>query len=98
MEDPRYCGTRKATTATSHKHVHGRIDILRHVVANYKVNTDDVPLEPVLGQAMVALKHREEDVRLAAYQLMFEMYKIVGSPLRGYTHNVEENRKKINWV
>ena len=71
-------GEIKATTATSHKHVYGRINILRHIVNKYTVNTDDVPLEPVLGQAFMALKHREEDVRLVAYQLMFEMYKVIG--------------------
>ena len=88
-------GEIKATTATSHKHVYGRINILRHIVNKYTVNTDDVPLEPVLGQAFMALKHREEDVRLVAYQLMFEMYKVIGQSLRGYCHNVEENRKNI---
>ncbi len=42
-------GEIKATAATSHRHVLGRNQILSFIVQKYKVNTEDVPLEPVLA-------------------------------------------------
>lgn len=77
-------GEIKATAATSHRHVLGWNQILSYIVQKYKVNTDDVPLEPVLAQALYGLKNWEEDVRVVSYRLMFDIYKVLGKPIKGY--------------
>ena len=42
-------GEVKATSANSHRHILGRNSVLYEIVKRFKISTDEVPLEPVMG-------------------------------------------------
>ena len=68
-------GQVKETAAKSHKHIYGRMNLLKEIVKRYDVNTKDVPLDTVLSYALSGFKHPKEDVRAISYIMVFEIYK-----------------------
>ncbi|CAI2384678.1 unnamed protein product [Moneuplotes crassus] len=88
-------GQVKETAAKSHRHIYGRMNLLKEIVKKYDVNTKDVPLDEVLSYALTGFKHPKEDVRAISYIMVFEIYKNIGKVLRSYIGNLQKNQLEI---
>lgn len=90
-------GQVKETAAKSHRHIHGRMNLLKSLLLHqrYDVNTKDVPLDTVLSYALTGFKHPKEDVRTVAYIMVFEIYKSIGKILKSYLGHIPENQLNI---
>jgi len=88
-------GQVKETAAKSHRHIYGRMNLLKEIVKRFDVNTKDVPLDEVLSYALTGFKHPKEDVRAISYVMVFEIYKNIGKVLRSYLGNLQKNQLEI---
>jgi len=88
-------GQVKETAAKSHRHIYGRMNLLKEIIKRYDVNTKDIPLDTVLSYALTGFKHAKEDVRAMSYIMVFEIYKNIGKILRSYIGNLQKNQLEI---
>jgi hypothetical protein len=88
-------GQVKETAAKSHKHIYGRMSLLKEIIKRYDVNTKDIELTSVLSYALTGFKHPKEDVRAMSYIMVFEIYKNIGKLLRSYLGNLQKNQLEI---
>lgn len=88
-------GQVKETAAKSHRHIYGRMNLLKEIIKRYDINTKEIPLDTVLAYALTGFKHPKEDVRAISYIMVFEMYKNFGKLLRSYLGNLQKNQLEI---
>lgn len=88
-------GQVKETAAKSHRHIYGRMNLLKEIVKRYDINTKDIPLDTVLAYALTGFKHPKEDVRAISYIMVFEMYKNIGKILKSYLGHLQKNQMDI---
>jgi len=85
----------KHKTSGSIKHIVARLNTLRQLVQEFKINTKDVPYQPVVEYAVEKLENSAPEVRQAASHLLVDIYSIVGGRLLGDLSNVRPNQMEL---
>ena len=79
--------------ANDFKHLTQRQHVLSEFVKQFGVGNQDVPLNPLIEFAIKNLENSNNDVRVAAHNLIVECYKVVGSgkitPLLGGVKQIQ---------
>jgi len=68
----------KEVKAGSHRHIIGRLSLLKKIVEEYKINNAEVPFQPVVEYALNGFKNSNGEVRSASYHLLLSIYACVG--------------------
>ena len=82
----------KNKTANSTKHIVARLNLLTQLVSEFKINTKEVPYQPVVAYAVEKLENSSPEVRTAASKLLVEIYGIVGDRVKGDLAGVRQNQ------
>ena len=82
----------KNKTANSTKHIVARLNLLTQLVSEFKINTKEVPYQPVVSFAVEKLENSSPEVRTAASKLLVEIYGIVGDRVKGDLAGVRQNQ------
>ena len=85
----------KHKTSSSIKHIVARLNILRQLVEQFRINTKDVPYQPVVDFAVDKLENSAPEVRQAASHLLVDIYAIVGGRIMTDLAKVRPNQMEL---
>jgi len=85
----------KHKTTGSIKHIVARLNILRELVSKYRINTKEVPYQPVIEYAVDKLENSAPEVRQAASHLIVDIYRVVGGRIFTDLSKVRPNQMEL---
>jgi centrosomal protein CEP104 len=83
-------GQVKKTLVKSARHLSGRLNLISRMIENFGLNSNDVPLDPLMTYAINGYKDPNKDVRDASFNLIMNVYKYLGEGVRKYFKDLRQ--------
>jgi len=85
----------KHKTTTSTKHVLAKLGLLRQIIKEFSINNADVPFSPVVEYVVKYLENSNVDIRTASFNLVVDIYQIIGPKLKGLLSSVRPTQMEM---
>lgn len=85
----------KLKNINSTKHVLARLGLLRQIIQEYKIANQNVPYNNVITYVIDKLENSNADIRQAAFNIIVDIYGIVGEKMRGDLANVRPQHMEM---
>ena len=85
----------KHKTTNSTRHTIAKLNLVRQIVREFKINNSEVPYTPVVEFVVRNIENSNVDIRTAAFNLIMDIYKLVGDKLRGNLTGLRQNQLEL---
>lgn len=85
----------KHKTTNSTRHTIAKLNLLRQIVREFGINNADVPYTPAVEFVVRNIENSNVDIRTAAFNLIMDIYKLVGDKLRGNLTGLRQNQLEL---
>jgi hypothetical protein len=85
----------KLKNLNSTKHVLARLGLLRQIIQEYKVANQNVPYNNVITYVIEKLENSNADIRQAAFNIIVDIYSLIGEKIRGDLANVRPQHMEM---